>query len=62
MAKEMKSIGIKTLTNYIDQVLLAIPGECQLAIDHTKSEALYKSLYGKYAHRRLEESVSLNKF
>ncbi len=62
MVKAMKGIEIKTLTNYIDQALSAMSGNCPPAIDHTKSETPYESMYGKDAKKRLEESVSLNKF
>ena len=62
MAKAMKGIGIKTLTNYIDQALSAMPGKCPPAIDHSKSKTPYGSLYVRDAKKRLEESVSLNKY
>ena len=62
MAKAMENIRIKTLTNYIDQALSAIPGECPPAIDHTKSEEPFKSVYGVDAKKSLGESVNLNKF
>ena len=62
IVKATKDTGPITFTNYVNQALSLIVGECPPLIDHTKSEAPYKILYDSDSQRRLEEGVSLNKF
>ncbi len=58
IVKNVKGIGKKGLTKYINHAMIALPGSCPPMVDHTKAVDPHVSLFGARADEKIENSVT----